>query len=172
MPRVPWWLACFSLLMGFGCLGPDATRTQTTAEFPVAVISSGAICGGASGPCLEWITDKSRLIEAAEQALRTFSVKPPAVPPRVDFKAFGVLGISMGEKPTGGYELALAGPAGRIRDNTLIIRLDWIEPEPDAMVIQMITRPCLLLKVPLGDFRHVEIRDQHGTLRCRLDIQP
>ncbi len=88
--------------------------------------------------------------------------------PVLDFKTHHALLIEMGMRPTGGFGLDLAGPPAVSSDDTLEIRVDWVEPGPDMLLTQAITSPCLLLKIPAGDYRSVVVRDRRGIIRAAL----
>jgi hypothetical protein len=95
--------------------------------------------------------------------------KPPAMP-KVDFASQGVLLIHMGRQPTGGYALELADPPCRVVDETLSIYVNWTLPPVGTAVIQMITAPCMLLKLSKGNYRSIEIVDQSGGVKASVDI--
>lgn len=73
--------------------------------------------------------------------------------PDVDFTQDMVIAVFMGEQPTGGFATEIAGVS---EDNqTLRIRVRESEPDPDRMVIQMLTAPAHLVAVPA---RELEIQ--------------
>jgi len=73
----------------------------------------------------------------------------------------------MGQRPTLGYQIALSGTDNlHITQGQAHLTLDWIQPPADAMVAQMISSPCLLLKLKRGDYTSVQIRDRQGTIKA------
>lgn len=69
--------------------------------------------------------------------------------PDVDFEHEMVLLAAMGEQSTGGYTIKITEV---IEDNgRLIARIQRIEPDPSAMVIQMLTAPVHFVIVPRQD---------------------
>lgn len=71
--------------------------------------------------------------------------------PDVDFTQDMVIAIFMGEQPTGGFGAEIAGLS---EDNqTLRIRVRESAPDPDRMVIQMLTAPAHLVAVPARDLQ-------------------
>jgi hypothetical protein len=76
-----------------------------------------------------------------------------------------LIAISRGEQPTAGYRLDLTGV--RREPGTAVIDVQWDTPEPDAMVAQVLTHPCLVIgldETGIDGLNRVEARDQHGTV--------
>jgi hypothetical protein len=69
----------------------------------------------------------------------------PAPAPIVDFDREMVVGIFLGEKPTGGYEVEIVW--GERRDSSLYFYYREASPRPGAMVTQALTQPFYLVKV-------------------------
>lgn len=71
--------------------------------------------------------------------------------PDVDFTQDMVIAVFMGEQPTGGFAAEIASVS---EDNqTLRIRVRESEPDPDRMVIQMLTAPAHLVAVPARELQ-------------------
>jgi len=67
--------------------------------------------------------------------------------PRVRFDDEFVLCVYQGTKPTGGYEIAVGEV--RLDGNALRVALELRQPDPGAMLIQVITNPYAIYKVEL-----------------------
>ncbi len=78
------------------------------------------------------------------------------------------LWIHMGQKPTGGYSLHLARPEAKIENGIAKITVQVRQPPPDAFVTQVITSPCLVLKIGKGKFHTIQIQDQKGDIRATI----
>jgi hypothetical protein len=72
---------------------------------------------------------------------------PPASP--VDFSVEMVVGVFFGEKRTGGYGVEII--RAERSDATLYVYYRETRPSRDAMVIQALTQPYHLVKVPRHD---------------------
>jgi len=83
-------------------------------------------------------------------------VQPPSAPP-VDFSRDMVVGIFMGQRGTGGYEIEIT----RVEraDSQLRVYQRSRDPEPGAMVIQMLTQPYHVIKLPRHDGPLVFLRE-------------
>ncbi len=70
-------------------------------------------------------------------------------PPVIDFESNMVLAVFQGEQPTGGYEIEIE----RIVETAdkLQVYIKEISPDPDDMVIQALTYPYHIVKMPLVD---------------------
>lgn len=73
--------------------------------------------------------------------------------------------IEMGQHNTGGYGLAVSRD-GRHTGDTLRIFATFFSPAAGAMTTQMITSPCVLVRLPVADYVFVEVYDQDGALRA------
>ena len=74
------------------------------------------------------------------------SVKPnPPSTPAVDFSKDIVAGVFLGEKPTGGYDIAII----RIEQsqNSLVIEYRETNPLPGSIVTQVLTQPFHIVKI-------------------------
>ena len=86
-------------------------------------------------------------------------------PPMVDFSREGVLLVAMGTRPSAGYGLSLTGESATVRDGVLSVRVDWREPPPGYRQAQVVTRPCLVLKVSAVPFARITVLDSEGRVR-------
>ena len=119
-----------------------------------------------------WISDErqwNNLVKSIP-ADRLEIPPPPAAVPDVDFTKYGVLLIRMGEKPNGGYRLALTADEARIENREALIQVRWSEPEPGFMYTQAIVYPQLVIKMEKGAFDSIAVVDQNGTVRLRLSV--
>jgi hypothetical protein len=82
---------------------------------------------------------------------KTHNFDKPA--PRVDFDKEMVLGVFMGNRPTGGYSVAITSVVER--DGSLVVTYSETSPRPGAMTAQVLTFPYHLVAVAKrgGDVR-------------------
>lgn len=156
-------------LLIFGCLNkgtPGATDVATDDTLPIAAVYQDINCPSHhNSPHARWIDTPQDLQRIwAAQPHGPWAVEPPPIP-RVDFRSQGLLLIQMGQRSTGGYAIALAEPSGRVSGDTLSVTVDWITPAADSATIQMITAPCLLLKLPRGRYRSIQVTDSHKRVQ-------
>ncbi len=76
--------------------------------------------------------------------------------------ASGHLRVSLGQRPTGGYSLELAPEPVRVTDAGLRVRVREVVPAADAMVPQVLTRPCLELQVTPAGHRRLIVETEAG----------
>lgn len=74
-----------------------------------------------------------------------------------------LLAIGQGIRPTPGYGLAIARP-GMLQDGALTLSIAEKRPDPDDVLAQMITQPCLVVAVPDEGVARVIVRTADGTL--------
>lgn len=66
--------------------------------------------------------------------------------------------ISLGEKPSGGYAVALAARKAAAADGILELPLKVQQPEPGSVQTQQITSPCLVVAVSQSGYHTVRSR--------------
>jgi len=121
-------------------------------------------------PGVAWITDRDTLDAQLVGLDRDTLPAGGTGAPEIDFEREGVLLIRMGEKPSGGYALALSPERSCVRDRTAYVAVQWIEPQKGAMVTQALTRPYLLARMRKGEYQRIVVVDQHGHERLALDL--
>ncbi len=150
-----------ALLMG-GCAQTSSSAAGDS-RLPAQTLYASPQCGSLEQPALLWIASDEdwRFHYGQVMSLR---MNPPA-PPAVDFPGEGVLLIAMGQQPSAGYGLNLIGQSAAVQDGVLTVRVEWREPQPGYRQAQMISNPCLLLKLPKANFSRFQVRDQDGRER-------
>ncbi|MCG7981592.1 MAG: protease complex subunit PrcB family protein [Candidatus Thiodiazotropha lotti] len=78
--------------------------------------------------------------------------------------------VDMGQQPSGGYGLKLLSDKLAIEEQTATLALQWSKPEPGMAQVQMITFPCLYLKIAKGDYTRLAVVDEEGNLKHSLDL--
>lgn len=118
----------------------------------------------------QWITTQAQLdqVYAQLRSLQLGEEKPGA--PKLDFYSTGVLMLHMGNKNTGGYRLQLPRQDLVVKDGGAVLRVQWSEPAPGAIVTQVMTSPCLLVRMPLDDYHRIEVVDQNNHTRIKLSL--
>jgi hypothetical protein len=91
--------------------------------------------------------------------------------PAIDFSREGILFIRMGRKPTTGYRIELASTQVDIKGQTAIVNVHWIEPSKDAILAQMITSPCTMIKMTRGNYNEIRVVDQNGIIRAETRVE-
>ena len=130
------------------------------------VLHSSLLCGeDIQQPAAIWIKDQPQLAQRYEQF--NAQASDPVFAPTLDFEHSGVLLIAMGPQPSTGYLLNYIPGQDNVwlTGSTLVVSVDWISPEPDSMQAQVITSPCLLLRLDKLAFKQVKVLDQDGEIR-------
>lgn len=163
-PRALAPLALAAAVLSTGCA---AHLPRGPSSVTASVIRAGAQCGGDSpGVSARWIATEGAF-RAAMGVGGVFGAEP-ATP--VDFRKEGVLAVYMGQRPTASYGLALHDPKVAIADGvgTVVVRLE--QPAPGAIVAQVLTSPCLLVRMPKDGLSQVRVVDPAGTLLAEASV--
>ena len=129
----------------------------------VEVLFAGPQCGRSAAPALT-LMERQAQLDRFYARLASLGEPPPQAP-RLDFDHHRALLIEMGQRPTGGYGLALVEPTASLGEGRLELRVDWQEPPPGLAQTQALTSPCLLLRIPGGDYDRITVRDRQGQVR-------
>lgn len=164
------WVCIFAVV----CIFTACANAQITDEKQMnldTVVLKGGVMGYELDPepGLLWITDEDAL-ETTLAKLSKGVLNGTQELPSVDFDREGVLLVWMGEKPTGGYNLALDPAKSLIQNQTAFVAVNWVEPPPGAVVTQVVTYPFLMVRMLGSGFDQIVVMDQHGRTRMRLDL--
>jgi hypothetical protein len=152
-------------LVGIGGCAQSAEPRGGGDTLPATVLRAESHCRSPSSePVVLWVDDPRRLQKIYADPARI----PPPAPPAVDFTRDGVIFIGMGQQPTAGYGLDLAPGGVRLQGVVLQVGVNWRTPPPGVMVPQVITQPCLVLRVPRVSFQRLEVVDQTGRVRASV----
>lgn len=61
--------------------------------------------------------------------------------------------ISLGQKPSGGYGVALGGTTAEVNGGMVALPLTVQEPAPDSLHTQQLTQPCLVVAIQPGNYQ-------------------
>jgi hypothetical protein len=150
------------------CQPKTVKEPQQGSEPAITVLYAGQHCGRAqTAPSATWIDDARQLEISIKRIQETMLGSKPLLLPELDFQHEIALLVEMGQRSTLGYHIALTGADDlRITRGLARLTLDWVQPPAGVMVAQMISSPCLLLKLGRGDYTSVQILDKQGASRA------
>ncbi len=159
-------------LFGLGLLSafsmPVSLAAATAPDMLPRQLTAKTVCGDAQSG-VRRIMDEASLAQAMmgnSIALGGGSL----VFSSVDFKADYVLLVSMGDQRTGGFALRYQPKPVEIDQSVATLYIEWIEPRRGQMLIQMLTQPCLVLAVPKGPYKTIQVKDQTRQLLGTIKI--
>ena len=148
--------------------GPIAGMEETTA----VQLYSSVHCGAAQdNAAMAQIMNAEELTKAYERMRGRFVGGAAMEPAPVNFDREVVLLIDMGQRRTAGYALTLAHETVKVTGQTAHLRVAWVEPPPEAMVAQVLTSPCVLVKFPRAGLSAVRVVDQDDRLRAQISLR-
>ncbi len=148
-----------------GCVGASPSATTVLVE----ALYRSAHCGAPDTDPVATHLANAETLARTYASVRRLAVNDGAKPPVVDFTRNAALLVNMGTRPTSGYALSLADNSARIVADRLEVVLDWQSPPPGAVVAQVLTSPCLILRIPRDGFREIRVLDRAGVVKARLD---
>jgi len=163
-------LLCLAAIAILACAHPDTGPRSQPIE--ARVLNQSADCGRQSeSPAALWLGGREEL-KAVANSMNRGRLKSglPEWARDLDFSDHGVLLVHMGQKPTGGFSLEFIPGHAYVCGQTATVVLQWITPPADAMVAQMITNPCIWLKLPSGAFSKIKIMDQNNRLKALVNF--
>jgi hypothetical protein len=155
----------------FGCVNTPPGAAADANGIAIEQVHAGSVCSGSPrDPKAVWINSHQDLKRHWQRMLRhRLGTGKPSIP-QVEWETHGIVMVHMGRKTTGGYRLEPAQSHGRIQAGKVLIMINWVEPPAGAITAQMITSPCLLLKIQRGEYHAVVIVDQSGHQRAIADL--
>jgi hypothetical protein len=151
------------VLVVTGALLAACGAVREDAPLAVPVLLHGSAHCTTQDPIVRWIPGEQEWLAAYRSTSSGELVARP--PPSVDFATEGVLLIAMGSRPTGGFALSPAGAPTTLLDGVLRVMVEWREPAAGAIVPQVLTSPCLFLKLPAARFERIEVVNGDGHVR-------
>lgn len=80
-----------------------------------------------------------------------------------------LVALSRGPQPTPGYGFTLLDATRSADRAELTVR--WLEPPPDAVLAQVITKPCLVVALPRTGITRVTAIDQAGQRIGEVELK-
>ena len=165
------WILFAMLLIGLSGCFHCSKGNEGKATPILEVVYRGIDCGRtASEPGAMWISNRQQLVHIYDQVNKAVIGSAQDRTPDIDFSRFGVLMIMMGKKPTGGFGLHPGEKQALIKDDKAKVYIQWVEPPEDAILPQMISSPCLMLKLPKGGYSQIHVLDQNGRLQAEVSL--
>lgn len=139
------------------------TGTPTTPTTPPSAGGRVTVTELASGTNANVATAAVQVAtsQAALNALYTLAYGRQTGTPAVPALRSGetVVGVFLGQRPTGGYGIRVTGAS--VQGDTLTLTVEVRVPGPGAITTQALTSPWTLVRVP-GTFRAVQVVDSSG----------
>jgi hypothetical protein len=118
----------FMLLFPNGCVGTDS-HSKEKPTLKVRLLYKGDQCQtNHLDPQAFWIDDPDQFKKTYARLTQHTLGAQQDPSSRVDFSREGILMVTMGQKPTGGYGLELNREFAVISDDTAVLGVSWIEP--------------------------------------------
>ncbi len=165
-------ISCTFLITTSACAGGKSNVNKEPGAMKVELIEASSQCGVVTKlPGALWIAEPSiyKDIYARQHGLTPGPDLPD--PPQLDFAYDGVLIIYLGEKPTAGYGLSLVNNDMTIEGEFASITVAVETPPPDAVTAQVLTNPCLMLKLPRGEYSTIRVIDPMGIVLMETVVQ-
>ncbi len=156
-----------ALIILNGCFG-SVSFSGEPVVMPVRVLYESVHCSGVdSSPNLVEITGDPQLKSVLHLLNGSQLENRNQQLPQVDFAAERAFFVTMGQKRTGGYSVALHQDRAVVSKGVAQISVLWIQPSAEDVVTQALTNPCIFMALPRGDYSRVVIVDQNGDQRMQ-----
>nr|WP_297399716.1 protease complex subunit PrcB family protein [uncultured Marinobacter sp.] len=151
--NTPWHLIRTSLIAaGLVSAGCAVSQTETDAGAPLArQVAQSAHCG-LTAPGALHINSRAEVARLEALPGRSLSLQALRT---IDYQREHIVLASIGQKPTGGFGVTLAG--SELVDDTLELTVKVTEPAPGTLVAQALTTPCAVIAVTASGWREVRI---------------
>ncbi len=145
-------IATSVLITGSMVAGCAVNQAETASGAPLArQITQSAHCG-LSAPGHLYLNSKDQIHQLEALPGRNLSLDPLRT---IDFSQEHIVLVALGQKPTGGFSVTLAG--AHLSGSELELSVRTREPAPGAMVTQALTTPCAVIAVAANGWDKVRI---------------
>jgi hypothetical protein len=152
------------------CLAGCNTQPVST-SLSVSQLAGSAYCSHADTSSKAiWIDNNAEWIAISKTLNKHRLGAPAPAYEEIDFINYGVLAIFIGQKPTAGYSVALDNSEISLNNKIAELRLIITEPSRDHFTAQVITSPCILVKMPKAGYSVVRIVDKHNDFHHELKL--
>ncbi len=132
---------------------------ERAAPLAVTVLHSARQCFPAPpGWTLSWVSNQRDYRALCNRCRGGFVGSLVDAAP-VDFSREGVLVVEMGRRPTTGYGFDAAGVSAAVSGQTAVVQVRVVTPAPGGVSAQMVTAPCLLLRMPRKGYKNIRVVD-------------
>lgn len=76
--------------------------------------------------------------------------------------------VEVGQREHSGFGLAISRQAG-LRDGTLLLKGTFFEPQPGRWASNEASSPCVVVSLPVREYRQVKVLDQTGRVRAAVE---
>jgi hypothetical protein len=151
--------------------GAERGGCKPDREAPVEVVRSSQTCGGeGEGFSARRIASADELRTALPLTATIGGPERSAEAAAPDFERDAVLLLSMGQRRTGGYALELARPVALVKGDVAGVQVLLREPPAGAVTAQVLTSPCLVVKLPREGLREVKIAGEDGKVLASIPL--
>jgi hypothetical protein len=166
-------------------VGAEGGGCKADREVPVQVVSAGPTCGeqgeGVTARLLASADDlRAAMAPQDTQGGGEGGAQPPdtlgAAEPQAkevapDFAREAVLLLSMGQQPSAGYALELARPVAFVKGKVAALQVVVRSPAPGAMTAQVVTRPCLVVKLAKEGLDEVKVANAEQKVLAGVKLR-
>ncbi len=129
-------------------------------------VFSGDACGPGTAS-VQALGDVHSVVQAA-QCDALAGTPAPDVP--VDFSSHIVVQVCMGTQSSSGAVLDVIRATQHRGKKRLTLHAHWSLPDRTRMQAAVITRPCVYVALPKGDYRSVRVLDTSGKLMLKSSL--
>jgi hypothetical protein len=146
-------------------LGAKGGGCHGDREVEVTVVRGGAQCGGeGEGP-------SARRLASAGDLAAAFASELGGEAPALDFAKDAVVLVAAGRKPTAGFGVELAAPKAPAKGGVAALQIRLTRPDPAALVAQVVTSPCLVVRLPREGLTEIQIVDAERKVIASVGLR-
>lgn len=159
------WFLLLASVMGLSIAACANTETSMKEDSTLSAVQiyASSQCGKASASSgSAWVTSKAAMQSHHDGMPKTTLGMSQPQMADVDFASEGVLIIHLGQQPSAGYGLSLGDTDVKVKDGQAVVSVTHTKPAAGTLQAQVLTSPCLMVKLPAKGVTHVRVVDQDG----------
>jgi len=152
------------------CATPRKTTTLTKIPMSVVPLLTSQVClPAAKSWTATWISSRDSLRQMMSRILSHRIGGTSHKIPSIDFTRHGVLAVEMGVQRTAGYGFDTKSVTAYMECSSAVVKIVQCRPESGAHTAQVMTSPCILLRLPKNAYDIIRVMDQqHNFLTQTL----
>lgn len=154
-------LFVFFLTILSGCAG------QVSMADPKVIYSTSGCIGAEKAVALHLFHNKAAWEQFFKTKMTAVALPAESVP-EIAFDSDAVLVIDGGSRPSAGYGLQFMN--AYIENGVLVVHVKVLRPSTDRMQAQVVTHPCMAIRVPAAGYNRIELYDSNQTLLSSMRI--
>lgn len=158
----------YAVLFVFFMTGISGCAGQVQMIDPKVIYSTSACSSTDQAVSLHFFQKEAQWKRYFSTGMAAMTLPVESVPD-ISFNSNAVLVVDGGSHPNAGYSLRLIDV--KIEEHILRVNIEFFRPEDNRMQAQVVTHPCIAIRVPAGGYDRVELYDMNQSRLAIVNVK-